>query len=83
MAAVNPMDVVKMGKTVREWRHYYGERQRAIQEDMNRYEEILDRDGSDDQPSPAQLSDAHNRMEELKRRMRDDLLELRKIETSP
>ena len=77
------MDAVKLGKTVREWRHFYGERQRAIQEDMFKYEELLDRDGTDDQPSAAQLSDARARLEELKRRMREDLLELRKIEASP
>jgi hypothetical protein len=82
-ATANPMDVVKMGKTVREWRHYYGVRQRAIQEDLFKYQEIIDRDGSDDQPSAAQLSDARARVDELRQRMREDLIELRKIEASP
>jgi hypothetical protein len=77
------LDSVKMGKTIREWRHYYGERQRAIQQDLYRYEDIMDRESDSTPPSAAELSDARARIQELTKRMRDDLSELKKIETSP
>jgi hypothetical protein len=83
VASGNPMDQVKMGKTLREWRHYYGERQRAIQEEMYKNEDVLDRAEGDDPPSAAQQADARAHLEELKARMRSDLVELRKIESSP
>jgi hypothetical protein len=79
----DPRDRVVDGKTLREWRHYYAERQHEIMAEMDRYQSVVARAEAGEEPDPRELGDAHDKLRELKQRMKDDLEALAKIESSP
>jgi hypothetical protein len=79
----DPMDHVVQGKTRREWRVYFAEQQRRITAEIDRNQEIIE-DSSDGKEHdwPA-VKDAHQRVRELRERMKQDLEELSRIENAP
>jgi hypothetical protein len=79
----DPMDRVVQGKTRREWRTYFAAQQRRILADLDRYQEIIDDSSDGKEHDWAAVKDAHQRVRELRERMKQDLEELSRIENAP
>jgi hypothetical protein len=73
------LDEVHLGKTLRQWRHDFGDKMRATQDELHKAQEIVDRPGA----TPAELDLARGRVKVLTQRMHEDMLELQRIEATP
>lgn len=79
----DPLDQVVGGKSKREWRAYYADRQRRIVSDIDHYQQVVDRAIRGEEPDPRELTEAHDQIAELRERMRQDIEALARIEATP
>jgi hypothetical protein len=79
----DPLDTVINGKTRRQWHAYYADRQQQMLADIERYQQIVTRAERGEEPDPRELGDAHDRIRELRERLKQDLEALQQIDATP
>jgi hypothetical protein len=79
----DPLDTVVNGKTRRQWHAYYADRERQMQAEIDRRQEIVSRAERGEEPDPGELGEAHVRIRELRDLIKVDQLALQQIDATP
>jgi hypothetical protein len=82
-APADPLDRLVEGRSIRQWRDYYTRRDRDIQAEIDRRQDVVQRAERGEEPDDKELGDAHTRIAELRELMKQDAQELQRIENTP